>query len=405
MHYLPTPTEEKHLQTTVKTIIQQINIPGATAKLGGSGAKGTWLAGTHDLDIYIIFNYKKYAPQTTQLADITEQHLKKHFKLERLHGSRDYFQTTYNGYTIEFIPILNITTAKQAKNITDISQLHVTYVNKHQKLKQDIRTAKAFMKAAGIYGAESYIQGFSGYLVELLTIHYKGFNNLIKKAAQWKTTTAIGTAKDVACLNEAKKVSPLIIIDPVDSTRNAAAAINEEKYNQFITICKKYLKTKNKAPFFMTPLFNLTTIKKRYNTIFTLTADEGKKDVIGAALRKTYEKTLYTLEHHEFKIIKKGWHWDEHQQAYFYFNIQTTTLPTTILLKGPPITMEDASKAFRKKHKKIYITKGRLIAEDQRNIRTIEQLHKKVLCKIIPHLGLLCDPSHSTSKTASTKGL
>ncbi|MDO8628547.1 MAG: hypothetical protein Q7R56_02225 [Nanoarchaeota archaeon] len=375
MHFLPSKEEEARLYQTVHEIIKKINIPGATAKLGGSGAKNTWLAGTHDIDIYIVYNYESFKNKSEQLADLTEKHLKKHFKLTRLHGSRDYYQTKHNNYTIEFIPILNITKANEAKNITDVSQLHVNYVLKNKKYSEDIRKAKAFTKAAEVYGAESYIQGFSGYLVELLVINYKGFNNFIKNVAQWKQITTIGKKEDINNLNEAKKQSPLIFIDPVDNTRNAAAALNKEKYEQLIKTCKNYLKTKNKEKYFEQPTFHLPEIKKYYNTLFTINVEKGKTDVVGAALRKKEEKMNYALRQHDFIIQKHGWHWDQKtNKAYFYYQLKETLLPTIKEQPGPPITMKEAVQHFKKKHKKTVIKKGKIYAIEKRKIRTPQDL-------------------------------
>jgi len=81
------------------------------------------------------------------------------------------------GILFEFIPVVTIHKASDAQNITDISPLHVAWVNKHiGKLRNDIRLAKLFCKAQGLYGAESHIRGFSGYLLELLVIAYGGFS-------------------------------------------------------------------------------------------------------------------------------------------------------------------------------------------------------------------------------------
>ena len=52
-----------------------------------------------------------------------------------------------------------------------------------------------FCKVAGVYGAESYIQGFSGYVLELLVINYKGFKGVIRNVAKWKDRTIIGNKK------------------------------------------------------------------------------------------------------------------------------------------------------------------------------------------------------------------
>ena len=140
----PSNEYEKDILNKADQIINRINksIRDAKAVLGGSGAKGTWLK-TFDADVFVMFNYGKYQDKSDKLSEILEKSLKKHFKITRLHGSRDYFQAKIKSYTVEIVPILDIKKSSEAKNITDVSQLHVDYVRKYLKLCDEIRLAKA----------------------------------------------------------------------------------------------------------------------------------------------------------------------------------------------------------------------------------------------------------------------
>src|SRR3989344_8066674 len=120
---------EKH-NSIVGSVLKKIKIPSAKAVLGGSGAKNTWLSGSTDIDIYVKFNYSKYKNKSDEISDILYKYLRKSFKITRLHGSRDYFQAKIKSYTVEIVPILDIKKSSEAKNITDVSQLHVDYVRK-----------------------------------------------------------------------------------------------------------------------------------------------------------------------------------------------------------------------------------------------------------------------------------
>src|SRR3989338_2485664 len=181
----PSKREQKETKETIAEFLQKLNknLPAAKAILGGSGAKGTWLAGNHDVDIFVLFNYKKYKEQSTHLSLLLEPVLRKTFPkiaFVRLHGSRDYFQMDYNHLHFEIVPILAITKAEEAKNITDISPLHTKWVNKHSsKLKEDILLAKQFLKANRLSGAESSLSGFSGYVVEIVIIYYGSFEQFL----------------------------------------------------------------------------------------------------------------------------------------------------------------------------------------------------------------------------------
>ena len=125
----------------------------------------------------------------------------------KIHGSRDYFQLIYKKISFELVPILEIKNPENAKNITDVSPLHVYWVQKNiKKLYDDVRLLKQFFKANNIYGAESYINGFSGYICELLIIYYKGFQNTIKNIANWKQDIFIDIEKQYKNYKIAKKL-------------------------------------------------------------------------------------------------------------------------------------------------------------------------------------------------------
>ena len=125
---------------------------------------------------------------------------------QRLAGSRDYFKIalTKDSSTInvEIVPILDIAKVKNIQkvhNITDFSPLHVAWLNKitqkYHKLKDEIRISKQFLKAIKCYGAESYINGFSGHVIDILTIYYGSFEKLVKSIAKWDKQTIIDVQK------------------------------------------------------------------------------------------------------------------------------------------------------------------------------------------------------------------
>ena len=130
--------------------------------------------------------------------------------------------------------------------------MHSKWVNKHKKRVNEMKLTKQFCQAQNVYGAESYIRGFSGYICEIITVYYGSFLNLIKSAAKWNDKVVIDVqkyykGKDVFKLvNTSKLVSPLIVIDPVQKDRNAAAALNEDKFEAFKNAAKEFLKHPSK---------------------------------------------------------------------------------------------------------------------------------------------------------------
>lgn len=130
------------------------------------------------------------------------------------------------------------------KSAADRSPFHTKFMKKSltSKMKNEIRILKRFLKANEIYGAEMAKQGFSGYISEVLIFNFKTFENLIKSISEIKEKQTIGeTAK--------KFDTSIIIIDPIDSNRNLAAAISEENIGKFVLISRAF-KIKPKISFF-----------------------------------------------------------------------------------------------------------------------------------------------------------
>lgn len=335
----PTKVEQQEVKKIFAKIKSSIKIPKTKIILGGSSAKGTFLRGNHDIDIYVKFNQKFY--EKKNISDILKKSLKNAMPL---HGSRDYYQIKNNQYTVEIIPIIDIKRPDDALNITDISPFHTKFVLKNKKYLKDIMLAKAFAKANEFYGAESYIQGFSGYSIEVLTIHYKGFKNLIKNVANWKQITVIdplNAYKGNIILNEAKMVSPIILIDPVQATRNTTAVVSREKYNLFIETCKKYLKNPSQK-FFIKKEFSLEGLiknKKGNLILLNLIPLEGKKDIIGSKILKVFEFITKNLKDNDFKILNSKWIWKSN--AILWFDIKKENLSKTVKHFGPPITNKE----------------------------------------------------------------
>ena len=90
------------------------------------------------------------------------------------------FSDKKEGFTFEIVPILGISNSKHTKNITDVSPLYSKWVARHKKLANEMKLMKQFCKANGIYGAESHIQGFSGYVCEILAVNYGSFLSVMK---------------------------------------------------------------------------------------------------------------------------------------------------------------------------------------------------------------------------------
>ena len=230
--------------------------------VGGSQAKGTMIKKEYyDIDVFVRFDKKH---RDRDISKTLKQALVGVKNVQEIHGSRNYYRVRANGSVfIEVIPVLKVTNPKDAENITDLSYFHVTYINKRikdKKILDEIRLAKAFCHANNVYGAESYISGFSGYGLELLVHHYKTFFNFIKAMTKFNSNNKekliidiekhYKNKKDVLLdVNSAKLLSPIILIDPTYRQRNVLAALSEETFKQFQEACRQFIKTPSAKAF------------------------------------------------------------------------------------------------------------------------------------------------------------
>ena len=168
---------------------------------------------------------KKYLKE--DLSELTSKILNK-LKLKspisRIHGSRDYFRVDMEpGLYFEIVPVMKVTNPKNAENITNLSYYNVKYINKRldEKLSDDVIVAKSFCHANNVYGAESHIKGFSGYSLELLIHHYKGFLRFISEIAKSKEEKIIidtekhytNKKRVLIDMNSSKLESPIILVE------------------------------------------------------------------------------------------------------------------------------------------------------------------------------------------------
>lgn len=384
----PTSKEQKELDSTISYVVEKLeSVLGkeVVVNVGGSTAKGTWLKGNADVDIFTRFDY--YLFKDKDISRILKNRLSKIWKtFETLHGSRDYYQKKVKGIVFEIVPVLFINNSSKAENITDISPLHAEWVIRHDKYSDDVRLIKAFAKAQSFYGAESYLKGFSGYVLEILTIYYKGFKKLILAASKWKTGEIIDIEKHhknvYSELNESKLHSPIIVIDPVQPGRNAAAALGVEKFNKFIDSAGEFIKNPSKDFFIKKPtriedLKNKARGKKL--VLINAVPKEGKQDVVGSKLLKAYDHIRKHLIINEFMIEESNWYWDKKDKCLFWYILDNDKVSKYKKWIGPPVKNKEHASRFKQKYKNAEVKNGKLIAIIKRNYSNSQDLIKDLM--------------------------
>ena len=372
---------EKEFINIIENKLKNENIK-AKITIGGSFAKKTHLKKDYDIDVFIRFDYNLY--KNKDISKILFSILKE-FNPEIIKGSRTYYQIEYNNFLYEIVPVLFITNSSKALNTMDMSPLHVNWMRQqiiiNPKLNDQIRLIKAFCKAQKIYGAESYIQGFSGHVLDILSAYYGSFIKLLKAVANWKEITIIDCERHykneneiLRKINKSKQISPLIIIDPILKTRNAAAALSKNNYNKLIELSQKFLKKPNKS-FFVKKKIKEKTNK---NTIVLNVLSLNKReDIAGSKLVKAFNIIQQKINKNGFEIIKSEWEWNK-KKGKFFFKIKGE-IKKEFFIEGPYIKQKENVNKFKLKHKKTFILNNRIIAIERRKFVKIIDLIKEII--------------------------
>jgi len=188
----PTRLEERRLKRIVEAALsaarEEISgVAGALdVSLEGSAAKNTWIRGRAEADIFIHFDPKVSREELEKLIVEIGSRLIRSLGGEPMimYADHPYVEGVVDGVTVDIVACYRVEPPNWI-SATDRTPYHTRYVLSRLKpgQEEEVRLLKGFMRACGVYGAEIRVEGFSGYLTELLTIYYGDFINAIREMA------------------------------------------------------------------------------------------------------------------------------------------------------------------------------------------------------------------------------
>ncbi|MEN6395261.1 MAG: CCA tRNA nucleotidyltransferase, partial [Methanoregula sp.] len=248
----PSAEEREYIQCMAGRLLAAIKESGkAEGMVVGSIARNTWVKGDRDLDVFMLFppEMPREALEAEGLALARSIARKFTNTFCEKYAEHPYINATIDSIDVDLVPCYNVASAAHIQSAVDRTPFHTRYITeKINGLIDDVLLLKRFAKAGGIYGSDQMTEGFSGYLCELLVLHYGGFTHLLKAASAW------GPHLKIDIEHHAAKVfdEPLIVIDPVDPRRNVAAAVSMDRMAEFIELARGYLEAPSEA-FFTLP--------------------------------------------------------------------------------------------------------------------------------------------------------
>jgi tRNA nucleotidyltransferase (CCA-adding enzyme) len=392
----PDASEKKQIERVIATLkehvaeeIKKTNIP-ITIELVGSTAKDTYIRTSVDIDLFMVF------PTTIPREILQEKGLTIGRAIleqqEECFAEHPYVRGVFQNYKTELVPCYKIDSASQKLSAVDRTPLHTRYVKKHldESQKKEVRLFKQFLKGIGCYGAEAEIEGFSGYLCEIMIIKYKTFQQLLENVQYWRHGETLTLEEGTSPLFE----TPLTFIDPVDSERNVASALSKDKFELFITACKEYTKKPRLTFFFPNELqaWSLEKIKKEIGKNKFVGVKLPKPEIISENLYPQVRKAVRSIrdlcEQNDFTILDAAFS-IEKTNVYIVLHPKTRTLSKIVLHEGPPVMLKKNAEEFIQKwfdnprtRKKPYEKNKRLYVEIEREYTDIQDLLEDEIKKL-----------------------
>ena len=343
-----------------KDFIKLLDGIGIGSFIGGSFAKETVVKteGKQDIDIFVVFDSAKELDKFESILN----GLDLSGPLKKVHGSRDYFNVDCGDVILEVVPVMKNLNPEDAENVTDVSLSHVGYIRteikKNPRLSNEIKLAKRFCAANRVYGAESYIRGFSGYSIEVLVCHFGGFVKFLKgmkKAHVVDPSKFFRTKNEVMReLNSAKLNSPIILVDPTFKHRNATAGLSKETFDKFLEVAQAFLKEPSKE-FFEKKELDIGAFKifsKEKGFLFfemKLETEKQEGDIAGTKMKKFFDFFVSELLRKGQEIVKKEFDYSgKGLAANGYLVVDEKN---GVEVRGPSLKMKEATVKFKKAKK------------------------------------------------------
>lgn len=335
----------------VSALLSRLGVEGSVELLGSS-ARGTWLPEGVDVDVFIVLPRRHEKSYLDWLVGAVKSEMEKDgVEVETRYAEHPYLVVREDGVEVDVVPCFEMRPGEPALTAADRSPLHHRYLTArlNDQLRFEVRLLKKFMRGVGVYGAEVKVEGFSGYLAELLTVHYGSFVEVLKAAARWRPYRAVidpeGHYRDPKAAVRKFK-SPLVVIDPVDPNRNVAAAVSLTSMSTFILAARRFLQRPSTSYFSPPKAEGALPVPA---VVVRFAYPQRPPDVVWG-MYKRYARSLGNkLEECGFKVLRVGVESDEKTYVDLVFLVESPTLPEYELHEGPPVH-EDAVDKFVEKY-------------------------------------------------------
>jgi tRNA nucleotidyltransferase (CCA-adding enzyme) len=351
----------KELEKKVVSASKELGVE-TEVRVEGSVARDTWLSVEPDIDVFMRVSAKIPRKSLGEIClKIARKATEGSEQIERF-AEHPYLEAIVDGVRVNIVPCYNVK-RREWLSATDRTPYHTDYVKKHlnEQMQSEVRLLKKFMKGIDVYGAEIKIGGFSGYLCELLILHYESFIKTLKTFAQHKQRIIIDIENYYDEREDELQLlfkEPLVIVDPVDKGRNVASAVQPQKLYTFVAAARAFLKNPNLNFFYPLETTALTVkgikqeLERRGSAIIFLTFKkvEAVPDVLWGQIYKSQRSLHKLVQLNDFNILRDLPWSDEKTLNMFIFELERCCLSPVKKHSGPPLDKEKECENFVMKY-------------------------------------------------------
>jgi tRNA nucleotidyltransferase (CCA-adding enzyme) len=350
---VPDADERERLAAAVRTLLERTreaaaDTPATDVVHVGSTARGTWLAGDHDVDIFVRFptdcDRETLAEYGRQVGHAVLPEGREEY------AEHPYVTGSYDGIDVDIVPCYAVADATDIRSAVDRTPFHTAYLEARldDDLADEVRLCKAFLRGIGVYGSDLRTRGVSGYLAELLVVEYGDFEAAVAAIADWHPPVRL----DPEGHGEATFDAPLVVVDPTDPGRNVAAVLATENVARLQHYARALLAAPD-AEYFtpddpepLTAAALETHLDRRETTPVAVRFDAPDlvEDDLYPQLRRSLGGVRDALERHGFTPLRTATFAAD--SAVLLLELEAERLPAVERHGGPPVHVAEHARSF-----------------------------------------------------------
>ncbi|MCI4327103.1 MAG: CCA tRNA nucleotidyltransferase [Thermoplasmata archaeon] len=377
----------RELVEKVEAAARERSSPMVRALVAGSAARETFISDRFDFDLFLLF------PTTLDRGRLEAEGMALGRAIltspETRYAQHPYLRGRFGEFSVEAVPGYAVADGAHPMTAVDRTPFHQAWLAAREtpELVSQIRLAKQFLRAHGIYGSEAKTGGFSGYLVELLVLRFGGFRPLLGAARGWSIPARV--AHDPDAKPRVPDDVALVVDDPVDPARNVSTALTRRNLAMFILAADRYLGDPNLEAFVIPPTrpvdrtegLERARIRGAHISVVTMARPRLVDDILYPQLQKAERAVATEAERLGFAVVGTA-SAAAGDELVLLLEVGHRTLPAVQVRFGPPVGIaraEDFLGKWAERGEQVvqgpYLTDdGRLAVETIRSERQIETL-------------------------------